>query len=66
MDKMMDFLFKQDGWDLRRPELIISVTGGAKTLKLKKKVREKFEEGLVKAATNTSNLLFRKDVTILL
>jgi hypothetical protein len=44
----------REQWELPVPELIISVTGGAKLFKLTPpRVRRAFQEGLVSAAVNT-------------
>lgn len=43
----------QDYWGLRKPNLVISVTGGAQKFKLVPKLREVFRRGLMKAAQST-------------
>lgn len=54
-ESILKILFGQEYWNLRKPELIISVTGGAK-LSLKHSLKESFGKGLVKVATNTSKI----------
>lgn len=46
-----------DYWGLTAPRLVISVTGGAKALKLKPRLRDSFKRGLVKAAASTGILM---------
>lgn len=41
-------------WDLEIPNLVISVTGGAKSFVLKPRLKEVFRRGLIKAAKSTS------------
>lgn len=54
MKSVMEILFGEDNWSLKKPELIISVTGGAAPLKMNHTFKETFGKGLVKVATNTS------------
>ena len=42
-----------DKWKLKLPNLLISVTGGAKDFELKPKLKQLFNLGLMKAATST-------------
>lgn len=43
-----------EGWNLEIPNLVISVTGGAKSFVLKPRLKEVFRRGLIKAAKSTS------------
>ena len=43
-----------DRWNLEIPNLVISVTGGAKSFVLKPRLKEVFRRGLIKAAKSTS------------
>lgn len=54
MDVMRELLFSNKYWNLKRPELIISVTGSATLNSLKHSLKETFCKGLVKVARNTS------------
>lgn len=47
--------FFQEGWGLPTPDLIISVTGGAKNFDMSARLRKIFQSGLVSAAITTSN-----------
>lgn len=47
--------FMTEGWGLPRPDLIISVTGGAKNFHMSTRLRKIFQRGLVAAAITTSN-----------
>ncbi len=47
--------FMRKGWDLPTPDLIISVTGGAKSFHMSTRLRKIFQRGLVAAAITTSN-----------
>ena len=40
-------------WQLNVPNLVISVTGGAKSFKLKPPLKEAFSKGLIKVAVST-------------
>jgi len=50
---MISLLTDRKKWNIKKPELIISVTGGAK-LNLNSELKETFCKGIVKAATTTS------------
>ncbi|RDD39507.1 Transient receptor potential cation channel subfamily M member 2 [Trichoplax sp. H2] len=52
-DPTMILRLLQDYWGLRKPNLVISVTGGAQKFKLVPKIREVFRRGLMKAAQST-------------
>jgi len=43
-----------DRWNLEIPNLVISVTGGAKSFVLKPRLKEVFRRGLIKAAKSTN------------
>lgn len=49
--------FMQQGWDLPKPDLIISVTGGAKNFEMSARLRKIFQSGLVSAAITTRDIL---------
>jgi len=49
--------FMKDGWRLPTPDLIISVTGGAKSFDMSARLRKIFQRGLVAAAITTSKIL---------
>lgn len=42
-----------DYWQMDRPNLLISVTGGAQNFTMKPRLKEVFRQGLVKAAEST-------------
>ncbi|CAF0797093.1 unnamed protein product [Didymodactylos carnosus] len=46
--------FMRNGWNLNVPDLIITVTGGAKKLKMSARLRKTFQQGLVSAAVTTN------------
>ncbi|CAF4293921.1 unnamed protein product, partial [Rotaria sordida] len=46
--------FMQKGWLLPKPDLIISVTGGAKNFDMSTRLRKIFQSGLVSAAITTN------------
>ena len=46
--------FIKTAWHLRTPDLIISITGGAKRCDLSARLRKSFQVGLVSAAATTS------------
>ncbi|XP_062614395.1 transient receptor potential cation channel subfamily M member-like 2 isoform X2 [Saccostrea cucullata] len=51
MDVMMELMM--DVWGLEKPNLLISVTGGAKNFTMKQKIKEEFRRGLMKVARST-------------
>jgi transient receptor potential cation channel subfamily M protein 8 len=53
-EKVVEFM--QKGWGLATPDLIISVTGGAKHCDMSARLRKIFQRGLVAAAVTTSKL----------
>jgi hypothetical protein len=55
MDTM--WLFLQKTWNLKKPKLLISVTGGATKLPIRNRLKETFSKSLVKVATTTSTKL---------
>ena len=53
---MIEFLYSQKyqtSWGLHRPQLILSVTGGAQKFTLPYRMKKAFKRGLVKAAAST-------------
>ena len=52
---MIEYLYNQneDGWNLPRPSLILSVTGGAKKFTIPLRMKQAFKSGLIKAAATT-------------
>jgi hypothetical protein len=48
--------FMKEAWGLRTPDLIISITGGAKHSELSARLRKAFQVGVVSAAATTSTL----------
>ncbi|CAF4208823.1 unnamed protein product [Rotaria sordida] len=46
--------FMQKGWLLPKPDLIISVTGGAKNFDMSTRLRKIFQSGLISAAITTN------------
>lgn len=51
MKDMMELMM--DVWGLEKPNLLISVTGGAKNFTMKQKLKEEFRRGLMKVARST-------------
>ena len=51
MDTMLQLLTQ--AWGMEKPNLLISVTGGAKNFSMKTRLREVFRRGLMKAALST-------------
>lgn len=49
---ILDLMLKR--WELEIPNLVMSVTGGAKSFVLKPRLKEVFRRGLIKAAKSTS------------
>lgn len=61
MKHMMTLITKY--WKLEKPKLLISVTGGAKSFNMSKRLTETFQRGLIKAARSTGMLLSCINVT---
>ena len=49
---LLDHLF--NSWNLNKPKLIISITGGAQKFDINLKTKEAFKKGLLKAAKTTN------------
>ena len=61
---MKDMLtLMMDVWDLKKPNLLISVTGGAKNFHMKQRLTEVFRRGLMKVARSTGVYLYPYTVT---
>jgi len=56
-DKLIDLL--TNCWKLKPPELIISITGGAKGMQMNEKLRKLLRMALVKTALNSSRVAFK-------
>ena len=52
--------FMKEAWHLPTPDLIISITGGAKHSDLSARLRKTFQIGLVSAAATTSKIFSTK------
>ena len=51
--------FITEYWELEMPNLLISVTGGAKNFDMKPRLKEAFYRGLMKAADSTSMFVLK-------
>ncbi len=58
--------FMKEAWHLPTPDLIISITGGAKHSDLSARLRKTFQIGLVSAAATTSKIFSNKQFFITL
>jgi len=58
VDKIVNIMRNQ--WNMERPNLLISVTGGAKDFAVKPGLMEVFRHGLIKAAESTGIHLCQK------
>ena len=54
MEDMMYLL--NNIWGLQKPNLLISVTGGAKNITMSKKLKDAFKKGLLKTAQTTGRI----------
>ena len=54
MSDMLDLMMQV--WGLDKPNLLISVTGGAKNFQMHKRLKETFRRGLMKTALTTGKL----------
>lgn len=50
---MIQYLYSPEGWNLQRPQLILSVTGGAQKFTIPHRMKKAFKRGLIKAAAST-------------
>ena len=50
---MIQYLYSPEGWNLQRPQLILSVTGGAQKFTIPHRMKKAFKRGLIKAASST-------------
>lgn len=50
-------------WKIEVPNLVISVTGGAKSFHLKPRLKEVFQRGLIKAAKSTGAWIITGEIT---
>jgi len=57
MSAMLDLLM--DVWGLDKPNLLISVTGGAKNFNMNKRLKDTFRRGLMKTALTTGTLKYK-------
>lgn len=46
-------MYSPEGWNLQRPQLILSVTGGAQKFTIPHRMKKAFKRGLIKAAAST-------------
>ena len=55
LNDVLDHLYNSigDGWNLQRPNLILSVTGGAQNFTIPQRMKQAFKIGLIKAAATT-------------
>ena len=57
MENLIRDLYDSTKFNIREPELIISVTGGAKKFSLESKLKSAFKEGLISVAKSTNSTL---------
>lgn len=50
---MIQYMYSPEGWNLQRPQLILSVTGGAQKFTIPLRMKKAFKRGLIKAAAST-------------
>ncbi len=50
---MIEYMYSEHGWNLPKPKLILSVTGGALNFTIPHRMKKAFKEGLIKAAATT-------------
>ena len=50
--ELIQYILSQKGWNLPKPQLILSITGGAKTFDVSA-VKKAFQKSLIKAAAST-------------
>lgn len=50
---MIEYLYSEEGWNLPKPQLILSVTGGAQNFTISNRMKKAFKRGLIKAAATT-------------
>jgi len=50
---MIQYLYSPESWNLQKPQLILSVTGGAQKFTIPHRMKKAFKRGLIKAAAST-------------
>jgi hypothetical protein len=63
-NEMIQHMYSQEGWNLQKPELIISVTGGAQKFTIPHRMKKAFKRGLIKAAASTGAWIVSNKETI--
>lgn len=58
---MIQYLYSEKGWNFSKPQLILSVTGGAQTFTMPYKMKQTFKRGLVKAVASTGACIITGD-----
>jgi transient receptor potential cation channel subfamily M protein 2 len=50
---MIQYVYNSQSWGLDKPNLILSVTGGAQKFNIPQRMKKAFKRGLIKAAVST-------------
>jgi hypothetical protein len=57
---MVQFMYGNQKWNLEKPKLILSVTGGAQNFQIPQGMKKAFKEGLIKTAINANAWIGKK------
>jgi hypothetical protein len=55
LKSIIDFMYNETKWNLKKPDLILSVIGGARKFNMPKRMKKAFKVGLIKAAEFTNS-----------
>ena len=55
--KIIEHIYSKNKWELEKPQLILSVTGGYKRFSIPNRMKRAFKKGLVKAAQSTNSII---------
>lgn len=50
---MLEYIYNPKGWNLERPQMILSIIGGAQKYSISNRVKTAFKRGLINAAVST-------------
>ncbi len=55
LKSVIDFMYNEAKWNLKKPDLILSVIGGSRKFEIPKRMKKAFKIGLIKAAEATNS-----------
>jgi hypothetical protein len=55
LSSIISFMYNENRWNLKKPDLMMSVIGGARRFNMPKRMKKAFKTGLIKAAEFTNS-----------